>query len=318
MDQLRAMRLFVRVAERGSFVAAATDLGLSHGMASATVKDLESALGVELIRRTTRRMSLTEEGLVYLDRARRILEEVDDLEETLGSRRRAISGQLVVQMPTAFARLVLAPSLGAFRQAYPGLDLSILSRDRFPDMVAENIDMLVYVGTIPDSGLVTRTLGTFPLVTAAAPSYLARRGRPEKIEALRDHDLIDMSSATTGRTLDWQFRIGSQRMLWPARAGLSFEHSEATISAAVSGAGIMQNISYALADHIAEGRLVPILSDYRDPGSDMHLLTRRYVTVPARVRVFASHLRQVAQERTVRDAAILAAADRAGIGGKEI
>ena len=207
------MRLFVRVAERGSFVAAATDLGLSHGMASATVKELEGALGVELIRRTTRRMSLTEEGLVYLDRARRIIEEVDDLEETLGSRRRAITGRLAVQMPTAFARLVLAPSLGAFRQACPGLDLSILSRDRFPDMVAENIDLLVYVGTAPDSGLVMRTLGTFPLVTAAAPSYLARRGRPGQIEALRDHDLIDMSSATTGRTLDWQFRVGAQRML---------------------------------------------------------------------------------------------------------
>lgn len=302
------MRLFVRVAERGSFVAAATDLGLSHGMASATVKELESALGVELIRRTTRRMSLTEEGLVYLDRARRILEEVDALGETLGKRRKSISGRMVVQVPTAFTRLVLAPSLGTFRQAYPGLDLSILSRDRFPDMVAENIDMLVYVGQVPDSSLVIRTLGTFPLIPVAAPSYLARRGRPETIEALRDHDLIDISSATTGRSLDWQFRVGPERILWPTRAGLSFESSEAAISAAISGAGIVQNISFALTDHIAEGRLVPLLSGYRDPGSDMQLLSRRYVTMPARVRVFASHLRQIVRERFERDAAILAAA----------
>lgn len=308
MDRLRAMQTFIRVAERGSFVGAATDLGLSHGMASAIVKELEGLLGVELIRRSTRRMALTEEGQIFLERARLILEEVQSLEETLGSRKRAVAGRLVVQAPTAFTRLVLAPALSAFRRDHPELELSMLSRDAFPDMVAENIDVLIYVGQVPDSTLIVRTLGTFPLITAAAPSYLAARGRPLDVGDLVTHDLIDISSATTGRRLDWQFEVDGARRYHSARAGLSFENSEAAIAAAISGAGIVQNISYALCDHIAAGTLQQVLTHCRDRGSEMHLLTRRYVTVPARVRTFVSHIRQVVRDRAERDAAILAAA----------
>ena len=144
----------------------------------------------------------------------------------------------------------------------------------------------------------------FPLVTAAAPAYLATRGEPRSLDDLADHDLIDIVSSTTGRRLDWQFRVEGQRLFRPARAALAFDNSEAAIAAAVSGAGIVQNISYALADPIAEGRLVPILADLRDPGSEVHLLTRRQDRPPARLRVFASLVDHVVRERRERDAAI--------------
>jgi LysR family transcriptional regulator for bpeEF and oprC len=308
MDRLRALRVFVRVAERGSFAAASADLGLSHGMASAVVKEIEAAHGIELIRRTTRRMALTDEGLAYLERARRILAEVESLDEDFSARAGGVTGRLTVQAPTAFARRVLAPSLGAFRAAHPALALSVLSRDRLADIVAENIDILVYVGALPDSGLVARRIGSFPLVTAAAPAYLGRRGVPAHPDALPDHDLIGITSATTGRPLDWQFATGGRRVLRPARSGLSFEASEAAIAAAVSGAGIVQNISYAITPHIAAGRLVPVLSAFRDPGPDMHIVTRRMTAVPARIRVFGEHLRHIARERADACAAILGAA----------
>lgn len=305
MDRLRAMKTFVRVVERGSFVAAATDLGLSHGMASAIVKDLEAHLGVELIRRSTRRMALTSDGEQVLERARRILSEVETLEEDLGNRRGRVAGRLVVQAPTAFSRLVLAPSLGGFRQDHPELAVEVLSRDGFPDMVAEDIDLLVYVGRLPDSGLVVRRLARFSLVTVAAPSYIAARGAPADIDDLARHDLIDVTSATSGRRLDWLFDLAGRRRFFTAGAGLSFESAEAAVAAAIAGGGVVQNISYALSEHIAAGTLVPVLAEFRDPGPDMHLLTRRQGTVPARVRAFASHILAIARRRAERDLAIL-------------
>lgn len=299
MDRLRAMQVFVRVAERGSFVGAAADLGLSHGMASAVVKEIEAGLGTELIRRTTRRMALTEEGLVYLARARRILEEVEDLDEAL-STRGAVRGQLTVQAPVAFSRLVLAPSLGGFLRDHPGLRLSLVSRDRLPDMVADNIDALLYVGPLPDSALAVRTLGRFPLIAAAAPDYLAARGEPATPDDLAGHDLIDIVSATTGRPLPWQFSENGKTRLRPAHARLAFESSEAAVAAAISGAGIVQNISYVLAPHLAAGRLVPVLGAWRDPGSEMHLVTRRYSSPPARLRVFSDHVQKLVRAERAR------------------
>lgn len=305
MDQFRALGVFIRVVERGSFSAAAADLGLSHGMASAIVRDLERALKVELIRRTTRRMALTEEGRLFFDQGRRIAEDFADLKDSLSGRPGQIGGQLTVQAPGAFSRLVLAPALGGFRQAHPGLDLRLRTSDRLPDMIGENLDAVIYVGALPDSTLIARGFGAFPLVTAAAPSYLAARGAPRSLDDLAGHDLIDILSSTTGRRLDWQFQLRGQRILRPAKAALAFDNSETAIAAAVSGAGIVQNISYALADPIADGRLVPILADLRDPGSEVHLLTRRQDRPPARLRAFASLVDHVIRERRSRDAAIL-------------
>jgi DNA-binding transcriptional LysR family regulator len=283
MDRLRALRVFVRVAERQNFNAAAADLGLSHGMASATVKEIEAGLGTELIRRTTRRMALTDAGRAYLERARRILDEVDLLDEEFRGARGRLEGKVTIQSPVAFARIVLAPALTAFRIEHPGVTISVLSRDRLPDMVGEDIDILIYVGPLPDSGLVARRIGQFPLVTAAAPGYLAQRGVPRTPDDLVGHDLLDITSATTGRPLDWQFQVDGRRLLRPAKANLSFEASDGAISAALAGAGIVQNISYALADHVAAGRLVPILRAFRDPGPEMHLVMRRQRAVPARI-----------------------------------
>jgi len=293
------MKVFVRVAERGSFAAAAADLGLSHGMASAVVKDIEARLGVELIRRTTRRMALTAEGLDYLGRARRILDEVEDLDNAFAPGR-GVRGRLTVQAPVAFSRLVLAPSLGPLLSAHPELGISLVSRDYLPDMIAENIDVLLYVGPLPDSALSVRSLGRFPLIAAAAPAYLAARGMPATPDDLAGHDLIDVISATSGRPLPWQFMENGRTVLRPAKARLAFEASEAAVAAALAGAGIVQNISYVLAGHLAEGRLVQVLGAFRDPGSELQLVTRRHAVPPARVRVFADHVRRLA--RGLRDA----------------
>ena len=221
MDRLKAMRVLVRVAERGNFSRAAADLGLSHGMAGAIVKGLEDALGVELIRRTTRRMSLTAEGALYVEQARRILEEIEALDQSVTGRSQ-LRARLTLQVPSAFGRLVLAPAIGGFLAEHPEIDLSVLSRDRFPDMVADAVDVLVYVGPLRDSALVATRIGQFPIVTVAAPSYLASRGMPATITELAAHDRINILSATEGRALSWRRRrcaprtSGAAPPSWPA------------------------------------------------------------------------------------------------------
>jgi LysR family transcriptional regulator, regulator for bpeEF and oprC len=305
MDQFRAMNVFVRVADRRSFSQAAADLGLSHGMASSIVKELETRLGVELIRRTTRRMALTDEGQIYYESASRVIDDVADMEERLAGQRDVAKGSLVVQAPTAFTRIVLGPSLGGFLAQHRNLKLSVLSRDQFPDLIAEAIDVLLYVGPVPESGLVAKSLGRFPILTVAAPSYLARRGEPLKPDELAQHDLINITSATSGKSLDWRFFVAGKTVLRPVATNFSFESSEAAIAAAIGGAGIVQNISYALVDHVAVGRLKLLLSGWREAGPELHFVTRKYRNVPARLRVFSSFLRQLVSERRERDAKLL-------------
>lgn len=305
MDQLRAIRTFIRVVERGSFSLAASDLGLSHGMASSMVKQLEARLGVELIRRTTRRMALTEEGMQYLETARRLVQELDDVEEEISRSGKAARGSLVVQAPSAFSRLLLAPSLGEFLSRHDELSFSLLSRDKLPDLIAEQIDMLIYTGELPDSSLVSRALSRFPIITVAAPSYLERNGIPETPDDLERHDLISIISATNGRPLDWWFSKSSKSILRSYRARLSFENSETAIAAAVNGVGICQNISYAVSAHIATGTLVPILNDWRPDGPVVKLVTRAYARVPARLRLFGAYLEEVVREQRLKDEAIL-------------
>lgn len=306
MDSLRLMRLFIRVAERGSFSAAAGDFGLSHGMASQVVKGLEQRLGVELIRRTTRRMALTEAGEEYLERARLVLAEYDALEEALTSGRSKMSGSLTIQLPAAFSRIVLSPTLGDFLQRHPDLSLRVISRDRLPDMIAEPIDLFLYTGQLPDSGLAARTLGRFPIMTVASPDYIARHGAPKTVEEIDHHQQIDILSATTGRVLDWRFHIDEEQVFRPGHAKLAFENSEAAIAACMGGAGVMQNISYALSDAVAAGRLVPILTGVMDLGIELTLVTRRLPRQPARLRAIVTHVEQVVRQRRDRDRGIFA------------
>lgn len=305
MDALRALDIFVRVVERNSFNKAAADLGLSHGMASAVVKELEAKHGVEFIRRTTRRMALTEEGQNFFERARRILDDVRELDESLDKDRNTVKGKLVVQAPSAFSRIILGPALGDFLSQHPALKFSLLSRDRYPDLIAEGIDMLIYVGPLPESGLVAKSIGRFPILTTAAPSYIARCGRPKRPKDLAGHDLIDIISATSGRSLDWRFTIDGKTVLQPVTSNLRFESSEAAVAAAIGGAGVLQNISYAVTDHIAAGRLELLLAQWREPGPEIHLVTRRYQTVPSRLRLFSAFLRQLSLQRQERDEALL-------------
>jgi LysR family transcriptional regulator for bpeEF and oprC len=290
MDRLRAMQVFLRVAERGSLTAASADLGYARGAASAIVKELEARLGVQLLERTTRKLRLTEDGRHYAERARAILADVDLLEADVGRAERTPRGLLRVQIPPGLARRIVAPALARFADRYPEVTLQILSRNAVPDFVTDRLDAALFVGDLPDSTLVARSLGRIPALTVAAPAYLARAGAPLHPADLVRHRAITILSSATGQPVPWHFRRGADTVTLTPEGPVAFEGSDAAVTAAVAGVGLVQLGSYLVYDDVKAGRLVPVLSDWRAPPAEARLLHPPHRLKPMKLKVFEDFL----------------------------
>jgi LysR family transcriptional regulator, regulator for bpeEF and oprC len=284
MDQLLAMKVFVRVAERGSFGRAADELEISRPAASAHVAALEKHLGARLLHRTTRRVGLTAEGTEFLRRARRILEELRDAEETLRDTRSKPQGKLRVDVPVAFGRYLLLPALPDFTRRYPLIELDLRLNDRIVDLVAERVDVAVRVGPIRQSGLVARRVAQLNVVTCAAPAYLQDHGEPRTPDELRGHRLVGLSS---GAPPEWGF----PPPYTPKRLGLKFamlfNAAEAPIIASAAGLGITHTADLLVAEYVGRGELKLILEDFVMPGAPISLVYPSAGHQLAKVRVFS-------------------------------
>nr|VUD34340.1 LysR family transcriptional regulator [Raoultella sp. NCTC 9187] len=194
MDKIHAMQLFIRVAELESFSRAADTLGLPKGSVSRQIQALESHVGARLLHRTTRRVQLTQDGMVYYERAKDLLSNLEELDGIFQHDPSSISGRLRVDMPVGVAKKLIIPRLPAFLQQYPGIGLELSSSDRLVDVIREGFDCVVRVGTLKDSGLIARPLGKLTQINCASPQYLARFGYPHSLDDLGDHALIHYAS----------------------------------------------------------------------------------------------------------------------------
>jgi LysR family transcriptional regulator for bpeEF and oprC len=286
MDQLLAMRVFARVAERGSFGKAADELDISRAAASGHVAALEKHLGVRLLNRTTRRVSLTAEGAEFLRRCRRILDEVQDAEETLHGARSRPQGLLRVDVPVAFGRYLLLPALPEFTRRYPAIDLDIRLNDRIVDLVAERVDVALRTGNLQQSGLVARRVAQINVVTCASPSYLADHGEPQTPDDLRQHRLLATTPAGGG-TPDWSYPAPYTSRRLKLHFAMQFNAAEAPVIAAAAGLGITRTVDLLVADYVARGELKLILNDFVVPGPPMSLVYPSAGHQSPKVRVFS-------------------------------
>jgi len=286
MDQLVAMKVFTRVAERASFAQAADELDISRAAASAHVATLERHLGVRLLNRTTRRVSLTAEGADFLRRSRRILEEIADAEETLRGARSRPQGLLRVDVPVAFGRYLLLPALPEFTRRYPAIDLDIRLNDRVVDLVAERVDVALRVGPLQQSGMVARRIAQVTVVTCAAPSYLADHGEPKTPDDLREHRLLALTPAGGG-TPEWSFPPPYNARRLKLHFAMQFNTSEAPVIAATAGLGITHPADLLVAEYVARGELRLILESYVMPGPPISLVYPSAGHQSAKVRVFS-------------------------------
>ncbi|MBN8899855.1 MAG: LysR family transcriptional regulator [Rhodospirillales bacterium 69-11] len=296
MDRLDAMRVFARVLERGSFVRAAEDLGLSASSATDAVKQLEARLKVRLLQRTTRQVRATPDGEEYYRRCLAILADVEEAESGFsGARPR---GLLRVDVQGSQLRRFILPALPRFLADYPELELFIGETDRFVDLVREGIDCVLRTGEPRDSDLIARRIAVLPEVTVASAAYVARVGLPRRWDALDGHLMVGFHSSATGGVLPLEFMVDGVRRTVTLPCRLTVNGADTYQSAARQGLGLIQVPRYAVEGGLADGTLVECLPETPPSSTPVYILYPRSRQLSLRVRVFidwvaAEYARQV-------------------------
>ncbi len=259
MSDIADLRTFVRVVERGGFAAASTDLGITPSAVSKLVTRLEDRLGVRLLHRTTRRLSLTPEGETYHLRARDILAAIEDADAEVSRTGQRPRGRLRVNCVPAFALNQLAPLVSEFLTAYPEIELELALTDRVVDLLAENADLAIRVGRVDDPSLVARKIGEIARGLFASPAYLARRGTPRKPQHLCDHECVVLK--TLPSQLRWPFRESGQDSFVDIKSRIVVDSGEAALRLAIAGCGITRLADLMVSEAIRDGRLKSVLAE---------------------------------------------------------
>ncbi len=287
MDRLAALKLFVRIVERGGFGAAAADLGVSRPVATAAIKALELRLGAQLLHRTTRHVQPTVEGDAYYRRCVAILAELEDADRTAAG---AVSGSVRVDVPGNLAQTLLLPALPALLAKHPGLTVHLGEGERFVDLVREGVDCVVRAGEPVGGDLVVRRLGYMEEITCASPAYLAEHGAPTSPEELEGHVMVGFVSSRTGKPLPLEFISAGRRVEVALPARVLVGAADTSAAAARLGFGLVQAPRHRFTDDLASGALVEILADFRPEPTPLSVLYPSNRQLSPRVRVFLDWL----------------------------
>jgi DNA-binding transcriptional LysR family regulator len=288
MDQLLAIRTFVRVAEAGSMAKAAGYLDLPRSTVSKLLQDLEAHLGSKLLSRSTRATTLTHEGRDYYEKARILIDRLDEMDAEVSGRALVPSGRLRVDIGSSLANLILLPNLPEFLERYPEMEIVLGVADRAVDLIGEGVDCVIRGGALMDSSLIARRLGELKYVTCASPGYLDHRGVPETPEQLeKGHYVCGYFSASTGAAFPLRFRRGGEAIEIRPPRRLSVNESTAHMTALLSGAGIGQTFEFVARPYIANGRLIEVLSTVQPEPHPLYLVYPSNRHQSAKLRAFA-------------------------------
>jgi len=287
MDQLSAMRAFVRVVEAGTFTRAAQLLETPKPTVSKQIQLLEAHLRTKLLNRTTRRVTVTADGAAYYERVVRILADMDELDGSMTLSQASPKGRLRVDVSASIAMLSIIPSLPEFHARYPDIQVEIGVTDRVVDLVAENVDCVIRAGAIADQSLVARRIGAMAFVTCAAPSYLARHGEPRHPRELAtDHLVVGYFNGTAPRTHPMNFNRDGERIEIPGRYITAVNDSNAYVAAGLAGLGVIMAPVFMVEEHIGRGALRVVLPDWTSDPMQLHIAYARSRHLSNKLRVF--------------------------------
>jgi DNA-binding transcriptional LysR family regulator len=289
MDRLSGLMAFVKTADLGSFVAAGRVLEISASAVGKAVGKLEMQLGVRLLQRSTRRIQLTEEGRLFHERCRRILDDLDDAQAMLSRAAEMPRGKLRVSAPIVGYHFLM-PLIPEFLARYPEVELDVDFNDRIVDLIEEGIDVVIRSGDLPDSGLVSRPLNMFCFVLCASPAYLQRHGTPATPRELEHHAAIRFRFPNSGKLLEWPVKRTAQAPEPRLRSAIAFNNMEALLAATVQGLGIACMPDFLVRDALAEGHIVRVLDGHLDEGGRFSALWPSSRQLSPKVRVFVDHL----------------------------
>ncbi|AVH19836.1 LysR family transcriptional regulator [Enterobacter sp. SGAir0187] len=263
MDKLDAMQVYVCVVENQSFIRAAEVLGVPRSTVSRVVKELESLLGIQLLQRTTRKLSVTTEGRRYYQECKRVLADIAMIESSFPGKAAQPKGRFKVGMPQSLARHCIIPTLPAFLRQYPELELVLCSSDSVEDIIQQGYDCVIRAGRIDDSTtLVARPLASFSWVIAASPGYIERYGKPESVDDLQKHHAVGYQNHRAGRTTDWLFTREGEDYTLRMQETLIVDDTDAYIQAGIQGMGLIRVASYFVAPYVHSGALVTCMDNF--------------------------------------------------------
>lgn len=287
MDQIQAMRIFVRVVEAGTFTRAADSLSLPKATVTKHVQALEERLRVKLLNRTTRRVTVTPDGAAYYDRTVRLLTDLDDIEASMTNARANPRGRLRIDVGTSLAQLLIIPHLADFHARYPDIQVDLGVSDRMVDLIGDNVDCVIRGGELSDQSLVARRIGNLEFLTVASPDYVARKGAPtHPLEIEEKHTSVIYFSPQSGRHYPLEFRKGDESIDITGPYQLSVNESNAYVTSLLAGLGIGQITSYQAVRHFESGTLVQLLPEWTQPLLPVYVVYPPNRHLSAKVRAF--------------------------------
>jgi DNA-binding transcriptional LysR family regulator len=289
MARVSDLAFFVAVAQAGSLTAAARKMDITTAAASKHLSALEDQLGVRLINRTTRRLSLTHEGEIYFESAKRILEDIEALEGRISSGRAAPKGLLRVNAPLGFGRTYIAPAVSEFAKRYPAVELQLTLSDRPLVPASEAIDVSIRFGEVAEARLIARRIAANRRLICASPAYLGRHGRPAMPDDLSRHSCLVLRQGETAHGV-WKFTRGSRSFAVKVRGPLSSNDGEVVLKWALDGHGVLMRAEWDIAKYLRSGRLVLLLEDYALPPADVHAVYPERHNLSAKVAAFIEFL----------------------------
>ena len=288
MDTLTAMKVFCSVVENDSLAGAARALNVSPSVVSKQLSALEDRLGVRLLNRTTRRVSVTEVGSAYYDRCKRILADVDEAEVAVSRAHTAPRGLLKITAPATFAHRHVAPHLTAFIDRYPEVEVQVLVNDRIVDLVDEGIDLAIRIAHLKDSSLIARRLAPNHRAIVASPNYLKTWGTPKTIDDLGDYSLI---THPPGNAInDWHFVVDGKPKTMRASGVQTFSNGDSILSSVLAGGGLAMLASFMVGEYIKDGRLVSLLDEYVSEDVPIYAVYPSSRHLSPKVRAFVDFL----------------------------
>jgi DNA-binding transcriptional LysR family regulator len=292
MDRIDAMQAFVAVADLEGFAPAARKLGLSPSAVTRLIAALEQRLGARLLQRTTRQVTLTDAGSRYLERARRILADVEEAEQAVEGERTRPGGRLVISAPVGFGRLHVSPVVSAYLKRFPEVGADLRLSDRMINLVEEGVDLAVRIGHLPDSTLVARHVGEMRRIVVASNDYLKAHGEPKRPAEIVAHQTIEFGAMTAAA--DWRFVENNTEIRVSPSPRFSSNSADAAIQHAEAGGGLTRVLAYQAAASLRAGRLKIVLAKFEQPPLPIHIVYPTSRLLSAKVRTFIDLVTEIA------------------------
>lgn len=300
MDQIEAMQIFVQVVEKGSFTAAADFLQLHRPVATRAVQGLEKELGVRLLNRTTRKLSVTDEGEDFYQRTVQLLAGLEDAFSTYSDLKRSPKGRLKVNAAATIANAIIIPALPDFQNAHPHIEIHLGVTDQPIDIVDEGIDCVVRLGHLEDSSAVAKRIGEIEMVTCASRSYVDQHGMPQSLDELRAHKAVNFASGRVRRLVDWGFTEAGKEVRLKLASAIVTDNSEALLNCALAGIGVVQGVRPALQPYIDSGRLLEILPSSPASSKTISIIYPHRAHLPIKTSLFVDWVCDVFESRARR------------------